>query len=223
MVPTPRRARTVTATIPSGLAFKSLVPPGGWACTTPAVGASGAVSCTNASFAVGPANFALTATLDSGATSVPAVQLGASSPTLDSDASNDSFTADDSQVAVRRPDPTPTPTPSPTPTPVPPVATPTPTPAPPAKATPCASRRSFTLELKTLRRDLRTARVVSAKVQSAKGKTLRTLKVVRNQVRVDLRGLPKQRLVVQVTVRTRAGKSVRVSRGYGTCGMPKTS
>ncbi len=48
-------------TLPAGTTFVSLSAPAGWACTTPAVGSGGTVSCTNPSVAVGgPYPFSLT-------------------------------------------------------------------------------------------------------------------------------------------------------------------
>ncbi|MBV8518369.1 MAG: ExeM/NucH family extracellular endonuclease [Acidobacteria bacterium] len=49
-----------TDTLPTGTTFVSLSPVAGWSCTTPAVGANGTISCTNATFAVGSAMFTLT-------------------------------------------------------------------------------------------------------------------------------------------------------------------
>jgi uncharacterized repeat protein (TIGR01451 family) len=40
---------SLTDTLPSGLAFASLMAPGGWTCSTPAVGGNGQISCTAAS------------------------------------------------------------------------------------------------------------------------------------------------------------------------------
>ncbi len=40
-------------TIPANTTFQSIVPAAGWTCTTPAVGATGNISCTNAVFAAG--------------------------------------------------------------------------------------------------------------------------------------------------------------------------
>ncbi len=51
---------SVSDTLPAGTTFASLTSPGGWSCTTPAVGAAGTVTCTNASMAVGSAVFTLT-------------------------------------------------------------------------------------------------------------------------------------------------------------------
>jgi uncharacterized repeat protein (TIGR01451 family) len=52
-------------TLPAGETFVSLVTPGGWSCTTPAVGAGGTVSCSNPSFA-GVSVFTLTVKVDAG-------------------------------------------------------------------------------------------------------------------------------------------------------------
>jgi len=46
--------------LPASTTFQSLSAPAGWACGTPAVGSSGAISCSNASFAPGSAVFMLT-------------------------------------------------------------------------------------------------------------------------------------------------------------------
>ena len=56
----------MTDPLPGGTTFVSLVSPGGWSCTTPAVSANGTVSCSNASFAVGTQTFTLTVQLDAG-------------------------------------------------------------------------------------------------------------------------------------------------------------
>jgi len=42
---------TVTIPVPAGTGFVSLTPPAGWSCVTPAVGSSGNITCTIASFA----------------------------------------------------------------------------------------------------------------------------------------------------------------------------
>ena len=56
----------MTDPLPGGTTFVSIVAPGGWSCSTPAGGANGTVSCTNASFAVGTQSFTLTVQLDAG-------------------------------------------------------------------------------------------------------------------------------------------------------------
>ncbi|MEO5561353.1 MAG: ExeM/NucH family extracellular endonuclease, partial [Dokdonella sp.] len=50
---------SLSDTLPTGTTFVSQTTPAGWSCTTPAVGASGAVSCSNVSMAVGSAAFTL--------------------------------------------------------------------------------------------------------------------------------------------------------------------
>ncbi|HEV7763978.1 MAG TPA: DUF11 domain-containing protein [Thermoanaerobaculia bacterium] len=44
---------TMTQSVPSNTTFQSITQPAGWTCTTPAVGATGLITCTNASFADG--------------------------------------------------------------------------------------------------------------------------------------------------------------------------
>ncbi len=57
---------TLSDTLPAMTTFTSLVVPSGWSCTTPAVGAAGAMSCSNPSFAVGGAVFTLATRIDDG-------------------------------------------------------------------------------------------------------------------------------------------------------------
>ena len=52
--------------LPVGTTFQSLTPPAGWTCGTPAVGATGTVTCTNPSFAPGSDVFTLVVTVDVG-------------------------------------------------------------------------------------------------------------------------------------------------------------
>ncbi|HEU4663192.1 MAG TPA: ExeM/NucH family extracellular endonuclease, partial [Dokdonella sp.] len=53
-------------TLPAGTTFVSLSTAAGWSCTTPAVGASGTVDCSNPSFPLGDADFTLTVAVSSG-------------------------------------------------------------------------------------------------------------------------------------------------------------
>ncbi len=53
--PSSAATTTLTDTLPAGTTFGSLTSPAGWICTTPAVGAGGTVSCSNAAFAPGSA------------------------------------------------------------------------------------------------------------------------------------------------------------------------
>lgn len=62
--PTAAQAATLSDTLPAGTRFVSLSAAAGWSCTTPAVGASGTVSCSNASFAPGNASFTLVVKVD---------------------------------------------------------------------------------------------------------------------------------------------------------------
>jgi uncharacterized repeat protein (TIGR01451 family) len=81
--------------LPAGTTFVSLSAAAGWSCTTPAVGANGTVTCSEASFAVGDATFTLIVAVD------PAVVTGTqlsntvtiSSSAADTNPSNDSSTA----------------------------------------------------------------------------------------------------------------------------------
>ncbi|MBI2212750.1 MAG: DUF11 domain-containing protein [Acidobacteria bacterium] len=51
-------------TLPTGTTFVSLASPGGWSCTTPAVGAGGTISCSIATLAVTSSAFTLVANVD---------------------------------------------------------------------------------------------------------------------------------------------------------------
>ena len=55
--------------LPASTTFQSLAAPAGWSCSTPAVGANGTISCSDASFGVGSAVFTLTVGVDPGVAS----------------------------------------------------------------------------------------------------------------------------------------------------------
>jgi uncharacterized repeat protein (TIGR01451 family) len=57
--PRDTEAATVSDTLPSGTTFVSLGAPAGWSCSTPTVGAAGAIACTVAPFPQGDAVFTL--------------------------------------------------------------------------------------------------------------------------------------------------------------------
>jgi uncharacterized repeat protein (TIGR01451 family) len=76
---------TWTDTLPAGTVFASLSQPGGWSCTTPAVGAGGTVTCSHGAFAPGSAVFVLDVDTD------PAL---ASGTVLENTASASATTAD---------------------------------------------------------------------------------------------------------------------------------
>jgi uncharacterized repeat protein (TIGR01451 family) len=80
-------------TLPAGTTFVSISSPGGWSCTTPAVGAGGTVTCSNASFAVGSAVFTLTVHVDAATTSTSISNTAtASAATTDPNGGNNSAT-----------------------------------------------------------------------------------------------------------------------------------
>lgn len=83
-------------TLPVGTTFVSLPTVAGWTCTTPAVGASGTVSCTRPSFAVGSSVFTLTVAV------APAVTAGTvlSNTATVTSATGDSATGNNSATAT---------------------------------------------------------------------------------------------------------------------------
>ncbi|UXI70514.1 endonuclease/exonuclease/phosphatase family protein [Tahibacter amnicola] len=93
--PDPATNAAWSETLPGGTTFVSLSSPGGWSCTTPAVGAGGSVSCSQASFGVGNAVFTLVVSVD--ATTAAGTMITntatASTTTTDSTPANDSGTA----------------------------------------------------------------------------------------------------------------------------------
>jgi hypothetical protein len=148
--------------------------------------------------------------------------------------------------------PTPTPTPrppapTPTPTPRPPAPTPTPTPNPPTAPKPpapprtqppipgeptgealgdvlglptasrCVSRRRFKIRL----RAPGGARVVSATI-AIKGRKKVIVKGGRTRAPVNLRGLPKGKVKVRLSVRASNGRTYKSTRTYRTCATKKT-
>jgi uncharacterized repeat protein (TIGR01451 family) len=88
-------------TLPAGTTFVSLASPAGWTCTTPAVGATGTVSCTNPSMALGNAVFTLVVKVSSTATPATVISNTAtvSSATTDPTTGNESATATTSVIS----------------------------------------------------------------------------------------------------------------------------
>jgi uncharacterized repeat protein (TIGR01451 family) len=86
---------TLSDALPAGTTFVSLSAPGGWSCTTPPVGANGAISCAIASLAPGSGMFTLTAAIAPITAPGTAVTNSAtvSSSTADPDPGNNSATA----------------------------------------------------------------------------------------------------------------------------------
>jgi uncharacterized repeat protein (TIGR01451 family) len=85
----------LTDTVPTGTTFVSLSAPAGWSCTTPAVGGTGAISCTNPSMAVGNAVFTLVVAVNPATVpnSVISNTATVSSATTDPTTGNESATA----------------------------------------------------------------------------------------------------------------------------------
>lgn len=122
------------------------------------------------------------------------------------------------------PTPTPTPTPEPTPTPAPtPKPAPTPASLPPASqvislpsARKCVSRRNFKIRLrKPAGVTIREALVI------LDGKKVDTIRGKRLGAPVDLRGKPKGRFTVKITIVLSDGRKLSGSRRYKTCAPKK--
>ncbi|MEO8670321.1 MAG: ExeM/NucH family extracellular endonuclease [Tahibacter sp.] len=80
-------------TLPAGTSFVSLSSPGGWSCTTPAVGAGGGVSCSNPTFAVGSGVFTLIVAVSPSSTGTLSNTATVTSATPDPNSANNSATA----------------------------------------------------------------------------------------------------------------------------------
>jgi uncharacterized repeat protein (TIGR01451 family) len=93
--PGPAASATLSDPLPAGTTFVSLSAPGGWSCTTPPVGGSGAISCTIASLGVGSGVFTLTAAIAPTTTGGTVVTNTAtvSSSTTDPNPANNSASA----------------------------------------------------------------------------------------------------------------------------------
>jgi uncharacterized repeat protein (TIGR01451 family) len=88
-------------TVPAGTTFSSLVSPGGWSCTTPAVNGTGTINCTIGSMAVGSAVFTLNVNGPAAPATVSNTAMVSSSSTDNTPGNNNStantnviFTAD---------------------------------------------------------------------------------------------------------------------------------
>jgi uncharacterized repeat protein (TIGR01451 family) len=78
--------------LPAGTTFQSTTAPSGWTCTTPTVGTTGTVNCTNPAFAVGSAPFTVVVKVDPAQTASLSNTATIASSTLDTDSSNNSAT-----------------------------------------------------------------------------------------------------------------------------------
>jgi uncharacterized repeat protein (TIGR01451 family) len=86
---------SMSVTLPPGTTFASLTQQSGavWSCSTPAVGGTGTVSCTKASFPTGTAQFTLVVGVGTAAVGSMSTTMTTSSATSDPDATNDSATS----------------------------------------------------------------------------------------------------------------------------------
>ena len=100
--PDPAASAVLTDTLSGSTTFVSLSTPAGWSCTTPAVGASGFISCSTASMSVGVATFTLTVAVVPSATGTMSNTAHVGSST------NDPTSADNSSVAATLVDGAPT-------------------------------------------------------------------------------------------------------------------
>ncbi|HET8796740.1 MAG TPA: hypothetical protein VFO89_03575, partial [Thermoanaerobaculia bacterium] len=93
--PDPASSASWSDTLPAGTTFVSLSSPGGWSCTTPAVGANGTVSCSIASLGAGSANFTLVVAVSPSVAAATVLSNTATvtSSTADGNSANNSATA----------------------------------------------------------------------------------------------------------------------------------
>ncbi len=100
---------SMTDNVPANTTFVSLSAPGGWSCVTPVVGATGTITCTNPSMAVGSATFTLTVMVNPGVPDATVISntAVADSSTPDPDSPDRTATATTTvhaPVVVLRPD-----------------------------------------------------------------------------------------------------------------------
>ena len=91
--PDPAVSASLSDTLPAATTFVSLASPGGWSCTTPAVGAGGTISCSLASMNVGSAVFTLMVAVDVSASGTVSNTATITSSTSDPTPANNSATA----------------------------------------------------------------------------------------------------------------------------------
>ena len=98
----PSHAASVTLadTLPAGTTFVSLASPGGWSCTTPAVGSGGTVNCSNASFALSTANFTLVVEVDAATAPGTVISNTATAASTTSDPDSGDLAATDTVTVI---------------------------------------------------------------------------------------------------------------------------
>ena len=87
---------TLTDVIPANTTFQSLSAAAGWSCTTPSIGGTGTVSCSNATYGVSPSDpFTLTVKVNGGLSDGTVITntVDVSASTQDPDTSNNTATA----------------------------------------------------------------------------------------------------------------------------------
>lgn len=91
----PSDAATVSLSdpLPSGTTFVSLVSPGGWSCTTPAVGSTGTVSCSGSIVASATATFSLTVATNIASPATTLTNVATVTAANDPNGANNSSTA----------------------------------------------------------------------------------------------------------------------------------
>lgn len=101
--PEPAEGVSLNTATPSNTTFVSLTTPAGWSCTTPAVGAAGPISCTNAGLDVTTETLVLTVKVDAVPYETPvAISSTLQSPTLDGNPANNSAALNSVVVAPFR-------------------------------------------------------------------------------------------------------------------------
>ncbi len=95
--PSTATSASFTETTPANTTFQAITPPAGWTCTTPAVNGTGAITCSDPSFAPGSGSFTLVVKVTAGTAAGTAVNdtVSVSSPTADPNSANNSATAAD--------------------------------------------------------------------------------------------------------------------------------
>lgn len=94
-------------TVPTNTTFRSIAPPAGWTCpTAPAQGSTGSISCSNAAFGVGSADFTLVVRVNTtvtDGTTITNSTAAISSSASDPDPSNNNNTASPTTTTVKKP------------------------------------------------------------------------------------------------------------------------
>jgi uncharacterized repeat protein (TIGR01451 family) len=95
--PSTATTSSLTESTPPNTTFQSVTFPAGWSCTTPAVGGTGAITCTNPSFAPGTASFTVAVKVNAGTAAGTAINNTATitSSITDPNLGNNSATATD--------------------------------------------------------------------------------------------------------------------------------